>query len=177
MLIAPKLPDTVDFVTIGRFGRSYGVQGWIKVISFTDPNTNILNYGRWHAKSSGQWSCLEIESSKLHGQYIIAKLKNIDTPEIVKRYTNIEIAISQNDLPALDPGQVYMYDLPGYQVYNQQNQCLGEVASVFSTGAHDVLSVKSENHYLIPFVRDQFILATDPVNRTITVAWDSFDTA
>ena len=35
-------------VAIGKFGSPFGVRGWLKVISFTDPIQNILDYLPWY---------------------------------------------------------------------------------------------------------------------------------
>lgn len=169
-------PD--DVIVIGRFARTYGVQGWIKLISFTEPSDNILTYTNWLIRHQQQaWKPFEVEEVKCHGQGIIAKISGFDTPETVKYYTNAEVGIRRDDFPSLDPETVYLCDLPGYQVNNQSGEFLGTVESVFHSGAHDILNVKDQAHYLIPFVRDEFIIELDKIARRMTVAWASDDTA
>ena len=33
-------------VVVGRFGPPFGIKGWLNVISYTDPSTNLADYRR-----------------------------------------------------------------------------------------------------------------------------------
>ncbi|MBE9562806.1 MAG: ribosome maturation factor RimM, partial [Proteobacteria bacterium] len=33
-----------DLITVGRINGLYGVKGWVKIFSYTDPISNILDY-------------------------------------------------------------------------------------------------------------------------------------
>jgi len=47
-----------DKVILGRFGAVHGVRGWLRVISFTQPIDNILNYPEWHVQHLGTWKTI-----------------------------------------------------------------------------------------------------------------------
>ncbi|NND36727.1 MAG: ribosome maturation factor RimM, partial [Gammaproteobacteria bacterium] len=34
-------------VLVGRISGLYGVKGWVKIFSFTEPRENILEYSPW----------------------------------------------------------------------------------------------------------------------------------
>ena len=40
-------------VVLGRIGAPFGVQGWVKVQSFTDPPEGIVGYGTWELTQGG----------------------------------------------------------------------------------------------------------------------------
>ena len=37
-------------VTLGRIAGVFGVQGWVRVRSYSDPQGNLLRYKRWYLK-------------------------------------------------------------------------------------------------------------------------------
>ena len=43
------------------------------------------------------------------------------------------------------------------------------------TGAHDVMRIEGEREYLIPFVRDVYVLAVDVAGGEMQVDWHSDD--
>lgn len=169
---------STNIIVIGRFARTYGVYGWIKLISFTEPFENILTYTKdWLIGQHHAWEPLKVSEAKSHGQIIIAKIPGFDTPETARQFSGAEVGIHRYHLPSLDKNTVYICDLPGYQVNNQTGEFLGTIESVFYSGAHEILSIKGEVHYLIPFIRDEFVMDINKTERRMTVAWASDDTA
>jgi ribosomal 30S subunit maturation factor RimM len=42
-------------VLIGRITGLFGVRGWVRVFSFTDPREAVLGYGPWWVRQDGVW--------------------------------------------------------------------------------------------------------------------------
>ena len=183
MQVKTKLPnpDTTTansaYVTIGRFGKTYGVKGWIKIQSYTEPTENILNYSPWFMQQDGQWVTINLETAKAHGNQLIAKLDGFEAPETVRRFTNVEIAIPRDDLPLVDTDENYLHDLLGLTVLNQEKVELGKIARYFDNGAQVILDISGEKRYLLPFVRENVILSVDLDAGIVHVEWDADFTA
>lgn len=160
------------YLPMGRFGRPYGVVGWIKLISFTDPIDNLLDYDPWYLAVSGHWQPLPVTEVRTHGRALIAKIEGYDTPEAVRVLTGKEIAITAEQLPPLPEGEFFWHQLIGLSVQNTQGEHLGKVDELMNTGAHDVLIVKGTKTHLIPYIKDHFVLAVDLGQQTLTVDWD-----
>ena len=158
-------------IIVGKFGQPYGVKGWIKVHSQTDPIENILKYLPWQIEQQGQWQKINVTDSKKLGKNIIAKLENYDTPEVVKILTNSPIAIERDQLPQLSPDQYYWNDLIGLKVVNLQGEDLGIVDSLFETGSNDVMVIKGLRQRLLPYT-NQVVHQINIAKKTITVDWD-----
>lgn len=161
-----------DKITIGRFGRVYGIKGWISVISYTEPKENILTYSSWMIAINGKYQFIEIENSKIQQKNILVKIKNIDDREIVKTYTNLEIVTESSKLPQLPKGEYYWKDLKNLTVITKNGTKLGKVDHLLATGANDVLVVKNDKERLIPYI-DDVIINIDIDKQTITVDWDA----
>ena len=138
---------------------------------FRSDINQLLNKKAWligDEKSSISYS---IETSKIHGNSIIAKLINIDDRDAAFGLKNKTILIPRHELPALEKGEYYWNDLMGHGVINQQKEHLGIVQTFLETGANDVLVVKGDKEYLIPFI-PHVILNVDMAKKEIEVDWD-----
>lgn len=159
-------------IIIGKFGSPHGIKGWIRINSFTEPKENIFNYSPWWINKDNIWQTISPVNYQLHGKNIIAQLINVNTPELAKTYTNIEINISHEQLPKLTKNEYYWSELEGLTVINQNNKTLGIVDHLLATGAHDVLVIKGEKQYLIPYINN-VILTINLDNKTIKVDWEA----
>lgn len=160
-------------VIIGQINGLYGVYGWIKVFSYTNPMTNILNYSPWHLYQQGQWQKVTVCEGQAHNKGIIARLDAIRDRDEAARLLGVDIAIDREQLPSAPVGEYYWTDLVGLTVINSENIILGPVDHLLETGANDVLVLKSERERLIPFVLDQIVLEVDLNRRVIRVDWDA----
>ncbi|KPJ67386.1 MAG: hypothetical protein AMJ43_03755 [Coxiella sp. DG_40] len=158
-------------IIIGRFGSTYGIKGWIKIISFTDPKVKILQYQPWWIKKNQQWQQIDIEDSKCHGKNIIVKLHDIDNCDQAKTYTNIDINIQHDQLPKLPKDEYYWSDLEGLTVLDKSGKKLGIVDHLIETGSNDVLVIKNGKQHLIPYI-DNVIIKVDLKKKIIKVDWE-----
>lgn len=142
---------------LGKLGSSYGLKGWLKITSHTEPVTNILDYPVWHIKHKNEWIKRKVEAGKPHGKIVVAKLEGIETPEEAKLYTNDLIAVETLELPALQEGEYYWSDLIGLTAQTQDGTILGDVIEMLETGANDVIVIQADKRILIPYIKEAVI--------------------
>lgn len=159
-------------IVIGRVGKTYGVHGWIKIHSFTEPKENILDYTPWQLFLDGKWQSIKIEESRKHGEGFVALLANCKNPEEANYYVGAEIAIFREQLPPLEEGEYYWTDLEGLTVLTTTGTTLGIVDHFLQAGGNPVMVVKGERERLIPFRPQEFIVKVDLQAKTIEVNWD-----
>lgn len=170
--------DEEKRVVVGRLASPYGVKGWLKVYSYTDPMDNLLSYRPWQVKRDGGWVELKLEAGKRHGKGLIAKLQGVDTPEAARSYCNIEISVLQSKLPPVEEGEYYWNQLENLLVYTESGVLLGRVDHLMETGSNDVLVVRGTAESvdaaerLIPWLPDQVVKQVDLQAGTLTVDWD-----
>jgi 16S rRNA processing protein RimM len=172
----------VDPVVIGRITGVFGVRGWLKVFSYTEPMDNFLGYKNCFIQRQGQWLPMDIEGGQQHGKGLVIKLQGVDNPELARTYTGSDVAVTATDLPALAADEFYWRDLEGLQVFVEHPErgrlLLGRVDHLLETGANDVLAVRGDEHSidqrerLIPYLPDQVVLAVDLKAGTLLVDWD-----
>lgn len=162
-----------DKVAVGRFGSPYGVKGWLKVISYTDPMDQILSYLPWFIIKDNHMLSLEKVKGKIHGKNLVVNLEGCGDREQAKMFTNIEIYINRSQLPLLQD-EYYWIDLVGLTVINEQQINLGKVDSLLATGSNDVLIVKDDEgkERYIPYLT-HVVLEVDFIAKTMLVDWDA----
>ena len=158
-------------VILGKLGAPYGVKGWLKVTSYTDPISNILDYADWQLKHQNQWRAAIIEHRKVLGNGIAIKLKGVDDRDAAQLHTHDLIAINQSALPTVETNEYYWHELLGVTVETDTGVVLGKIIEMKDTGANDVMIIKGDKRHLVPFI-DHVLKSVDIANQKIIVDWD-----
>ncbi|WP_210396497.1 ribosome maturation factor RimM [Motiliproteus sediminis] len=167
-----------ELVELGKITSLYGVKGWVKVYSHTEPMENILDYSPWKLKLDGRWTAVKVEQGKRHGKGMIAKLAGCEDRDQASRYCGAAIAVERSVLPDLDGEEYYWHQLEKLTVVTESGVNLGRVDYLIATGSNDVLVVKgtAESHdkreRLIPYLPDQVVKEINLKAGTIRVEWD-----
>ena len=156
----------------GYISGVYGVRGWVKVYSYTRPIDNLLKYRPWQLRADGDSNTHEPESSRRTSRGLIAKLHGIDDRDQAEALRGQEIWIDSAQFPTLPKGEYYHRELLGLTAYDQHQQALGTVDQVLETAAHDVLLIRGEQEYLIPYAPGETVLNVDLKQRRIDLRWD-----
>jgi len=169
-----------EWVPVGKLNGLFGVKGWVKIFSNTQPKENILSYSPWYLKRNGQWQEFKLLSGKAHGKGVIAQLEGCTDRDIAAELIGSEIAIKREQLAKPASGEYYWNDLIGLSVKNLDGVDLGKITSMLETGANDVivtLSSEKDNNgkkreRLIPFVFEEVIQEINLEQGFMTADWD-----
>jgi len=164
------LPE--DYVLAGQISGLFGVKGWVKVRSWTEPRENILKYSPWLVKTAGGWTELKVAQGNRQGKAVVARLEGYDDRDLSAKLTGCDIAISQQQLPELAGDEYYWNDLIGLQVINQDGVNFGTVRKLIETGSNDVLIVDGDRERLVPYIKGEVIKAINLEEKEIQVDWD-----
>jgi 16S rRNA processing protein RimM len=173
--------NSLDLVNVGRITAVFGIKGWVKVHSYTEPQDNLFDYHPWWLKTKHGVKKIEIDEARPHGDAFVVHIVGVDDRDLAAEYTSVDIAIERSLMPELDTGEYYWSQLEGLAVYTRfggERQRLGVVAKLFETGANDVLVVAADaasiddKERLVPYVPEQFVLSVDLTAGEIDVDWD-----
>lgn len=163
---------------IGRITSVFGVKGWLKVYSYTDPVDGILGYSNWTAVLDGKRIPVELEEGRRHGPGIVISLKGVTDRDQARLYCGADIVVPTDALPPLPEGEYYWFQLEGLQVETVEGEDLGVVKNLMETGSNDVLVVSAtptsvdQRERLIPYLPDQVVKSVDLSTRRLIVDWD-----
>jgi 16S rRNA processing protein RimM len=160
-------------IHVGKVSGVFGIKGWLKIFSYTEPRANILDYKIWLLKKSGQDKSVKVVAGQIQGKGVVAQIDGVSDRDQAATLTGWDIFITHEQLPALEKGEYYWSDLIGIEVLNLEGIYLGNVESLFETGANDVLLIKGERERAIPFLQGQFVKSIDLVTRKMMVDWDA----
>jgi 16S rRNA processing protein RimM len=158
-------------VTLGRISGVFGVKGWVKVHSYTEPRENVVAFSTWLVKARGGERRFEVEAGHAQGAGVVAKLRGLDDREQARELIGADIVVERSELPECAPGEYYWTDLEGLEVRTTEGQVLGTVDHLVGTAGHDLLVLKGEPQRLIPFVAGRVILEVDLALGRIVADW------
>lgn len=156
---------------LGRVSGLFGVRGWVKVHSYTEPREGITRYQDWWIRDRDGWRHYRVLSGRLQGRAVVAQLRGVESREHAARLVGLDIAVDAAQLVPLGEGEYYWHQLIGLRVFNLQDEPLGEVRDMMETGANDVMIVQGDRERLIPWLRGSVIRSVDLEAGVISVDW------
>ncbi|MDE2195804.1 MAG: ribosome maturation factor RimM [Gammaproteobacteria bacterium] len=159
-------------IILGKVVGLFGIKGWVKLLSWTEPREQIIEYRPWQLLLEGEWRERAVAEGRAHGKSVIVRFEGVTDRDQAAVLLGAEIAVRRDQLAATRPGEYYWADLVGLEVRLADGRVLGRVADLMETGANDVLVVEGERQRLIPFIRGQVIKDVDLDAGLIRVDWD-----
>ena len=161
-------------VVVGRVQGAHGVNGWVRLVSYTDPSDNLLAYrSDWLLQGPDGWHSVACSAARPQGKNYVALFTDSKDRDSAQALQGLEIAVPASALPAPAADEYYWRELIGMTVVDLRGAQLGCVVELMATGANDVLVVATEAgvRQLIPFSR-QHVSQVDVQARQLTVDWD-----
>lgn len=168
-------------LVVGQIVGVFGIKGWLKVKSFTEPADNVLHYAPWYLGLPQGLKRFELEDYAQRPQGSVVKLKGVDDRDQALALGKASIYVERDQLAELAAGEYYWSQLIGLRVISQFDgveRDLGVVHSLLETGSNDVLVVRGDSaaidqaERLIPYLPGQFVVGVSPELGCIRVDWD-----
>lgn len=156
---------------VGRIRKPHGVKGEIKLESFTDPVSKILDYSPLQLDDG---SSIVINSCRESAKCLLVMINDIVCYEEAETLRNQFIYAS---LPSLDIEDGYYWkDLIGMNVMDPNSALLGIVDGLTTTHNSDLMIVKKGNKIIyVPFASPNIIERVDPNKKIIHIKWHEDD--
>jgi len=184
-------PSQDDMLVVGKITGCYGVKGWVKIHSYTEPRENFLGFGKWVLLRRGASEPIEFDDGRVQGKGLVAHIAGVDDRNLAEAYSGLEVAVQADSLPALEEGDYYWSQLQGLQVWcrepredgssteggTEERVLLGTVDYLIETGANDVLVVKpsagsiDDRERLIPYLPGDVVTRVDLERAEMEVNW------
>ena len=174
MTLDPPSPNPADrIVVLGKVAGTFGVHGWVKINSYTDPPDNILEYAELLIGGPGRWTKVEFEGGRITGKGVLGKIKGVETPEDARaRIVGAELGVRRGDMPAPAAGEYYWSDLEGLKAESVSGETLGIVDHFRSTPAGTMIVIRGERELWVPFVKER-IAKVDVASGRIVLDWSA----
>ncbi len=169
---SPFTGDESRLVVMGRILGPFGIQGWIKLKTFTESPDGLAGHCAWWLRTQQGWRSVGLEEFRVRPAAVSAKLEGVDDRDAAEMLRGVDVAVTREDLGEAAQGEFYWVDLVGLEVVNLQGESLGRVEELLRTGSSDVLVVLGDRERLIPFVEAYVTLVEREAGR-ITVDWEA----
>ena len=130
---------TSSHIVVGQVNRTYGLNGWHHVTSYTEQPSNLFTYPLFDQYLNP----IKVLAHKPHGKKHVA-LFDHQAPESL---VNALLYTPLDALPDLPTDQFYYHQLIGLSVIKDDGTHLGEVTDVYSNGSEDILICQNGKHH------------------------------
>jgi 16S rRNA processing protein RimM len=179
-LEAAELP--ADAIEVGRIADAWGIKGWFKVLPYSADPEALFSSKRWFllptekgVKTFAGTAQLTIKEVKEHSDSVVACACDVDDRNAAEALRGARIFISRASFPTAAKDEYYWVDLIGLTVVNRQDEDLGVVRELLSTGPQTVLVIEyaqdgKPQERMIPFV-SAYVDEVDLPAKRIRVDW------
>jgi 16S rRNA processing protein RimM len=149
--------------TAGLVGAPFGLKGMVKVRSLSGEIDHLLKLRQAALRltTPPEERVWEIEASEPLFPSLLMKFRGIDSPEAARILRGAEILVDREDAAPLRPGEYYIEDLKGLELY-AGTEVLGVITGILEGGGGNLVELHLVNGEtrLVPF-RDEFIGEVD----------------
>ena len=163
--------ETSALIQLGFVGAPFGVRGWIKLRSHTDPPERLLEHRQLHIGRGTAWQSYRIEASGRSGGALTVKLAGIEDRDQAQALRGAQVCVPRSELPQRDDRDFYRADLIGCEVVNLDGTSLGNVQHFIESPAQVLMVVRGTREFWIPAV-PQHLRRVDLLARRVVVDWN-----
>jgi 16S rRNA processing protein RimM len=164
--------ESSALIQLGFVGAPFGVRGWVKLRSHTDPPERLLDHRTLMLGQGSVWRNYRIEASGRSGGALTVKLSGIEDRDQAQALRGAQVCVQRSELPPRDDRDFYRADLVGCQVVNIEGAELGIVSHFMETPAQVLMVVRGAREIWIPAV-PQHLRRVDLQARRVVVDWNA----
>lgn len=138
----------------GEIVKTRGLQGCMKVRSFLETASHFSKPDFIYIeKTPGQKNRFGLKKIEKAGSVFFIEVEEINDVDSARELLGCKVYFPNDILQKLPPGEYYVHDIIGLDVYDEEGQWLGKIESVFPTGSNDVYVCRGNNkEILLPAV-------------------------
>ena len=157
----------MDRLAVGRIGGTHGLDGRLKVVSFSGESEHLTKPGPVELRNATSTLEARVEGGEPYGEGALVKFAGYDSPEAARALTGYEIWVPRERAAPRRPGEYYYADLAGCSLY-VDGRPVARVAGVSDGGGGDLLeaALPDGGVAFVPF-RKEFIGEVDVEARRI----------
>jgi len=166
-----------ELIAVGKILNAHGIRGELKVYPLTNIPDRFLDIGDILVEyPDGAIQKRHVQHARYAGDYVIVKFDAIDTRNDAERLSGSFISVPLSQVPALDEGIYYAFDLLGMRVEDEQGVVSGEIVDIESFPANDVLVIRKNDGVIVhvPAV-SEFVVAVDVDQKRTVIRFPEFD--
>ena len=147
----PGRIDRERLIYVATVVRPHGLLGTLKVKVESNNPLRFAPQSRLLLVQGERITPVEVESFSDQDRFGLLKLKEIISIEQAEALKNAELAVMDDELKPLPPGEYYTFQIIGLKVVSEQGRELGQIIQVEEYPAGDIYLVQSDSEkFYIP---------------------------
>ncbi|NKB21304.1 MAG: ribosome maturation factor RimM [Alphaproteobacteria bacterium] len=146
--------DAPNRICVGRIAGAHGVQGLIRVNSYTEEPMDVAAYGPVTDEDGERM--FELEAKRMAKTQVLVRIKGVMDRNAAEALRGVRLYVPRDVLPPPEDDEFYWEDLVGLAAETVDGTSLGKVLSVQEFGAGEMLEIgkRDSGTTLVPFTRD-----------------------
>lgn len=145
------MPNKDGHILIGEIVGFHGLKGVLKIRSYAESLSVFEPESSVFLETDGEKKVFTVEWVKAHKRGALMALETIRSRNQAETLMGAGLFIEKTRLPDLEDGVWYWSDLMGLSVYTINEEYLGRITDIITTGSNDVYVVKDgKNETLVP---------------------------
>ena len=159
----------LDFVPVGRIVSVHGIRGELRVLPLEGEADFLTGFQTFYLEGKA----VAAASCRVHKGMALLKLEGVEDRTAAEGLRGKELLVRRADAQ-LPKGEYFDSELIGLDVYDgETGACVGELTKVERYPASKVYTVRGVKEFLVPAVKDAFILNVDlETNRMDIRIWE-----
>jgi len=147
------LTETAKRVCVGVVTGPHGVQGAVRIKSFTEMPEDVARYGPLGDESGAR--CFELRLIGAGKGVVLARLSGVDDRNQAEALRGQRLYLPRSALPQPDAEEYYHADLIGLEAVLGDGKPVGRVRAIHDFGAGDTLELERPGAppVMVPFTR------------------------
>ena len=149
-----KRNNSINRVCVGRIAGAHGVQGLIRINSYTEDPMDVAAYGPVTDEYGERM--FELEAKRMTKTQVVARIKGVMDRNAAEALQGLRIFILREVMPPTADDEFYCEDLIGLAAETVDGKSLGSVLSLQEFGAGEMLEIgmRLGGTTLVPFTKD-----------------------
>lgn len=151
--VPEKEPERL--IPLGEIVTTHGIRGWLKLKPYNPQRAGLSSPTTVVLERAGVHSHHCLEASRVHRGQLLIKLEGIGRIEEAERLVGATLAVAEQTLQPLEPGEYYYYQVLGLDVYDTQGKWIGVLTRIWTKEGGDLYVVQGKTkEHLIPAVKE-----------------------
>ncbi|MCB9637646.1 MAG: 16S rRNA processing protein RimM [Myxococcales bacterium] len=169
---ATPQPNETQLVSLGYLTRAHGLDGAVRIHLHNPEGDTLFEVESLFLKREGERRFRQagIRLFREHANEFLLELEGVNGREQAEALRRTEIFVEREQLPALEDGEYYFFQLEGIPVFTPSGEQVGTVLRVQEAPAQNLLVVQTNEgeEAMIPMV-PALVTSIDLPNRHITI--------
>ena len=144
------------FIQVGVIGRPKGTKGLLRFHSYLNDDRDVNQFKEFYLYNE---KTIKLKLVSFDKKSPLITINEINNRTDTEKFVNKKIFLKKEQLSPVEENEYYFHDLEGLEVFDNNDQKVGDVASVVNFGEGDLLEVyfiKSKKKEFFRFTEQNF---------------------